>query len=375
MRPRLLGVRQSPGNGAPEPSPPAPKLPLEGAPRRLTESATQAGALLRQLPPVEPGRPPASFAALLSARRKRDRARALGWVLGTAMVALALMTASNLRQPRPGFPIVAEPLVVSDAALEQAPPLGEGSPSTPEDPLTRRPPPRPGKAVASPRVLEHDPATARTSPPSTTQEDPPPAPSRTPNHTAAAERDASKNQSAALGTQPATRLAAGASPVSGVGASDCAELARRGALTEAGDCYERSARGTGAGAELALIEHARLQIRAYSDRRQALTLLEAYFARFPRGALFPEAKLMQLNLLARQGESLGLLAELEAVLESGMLTERRGELQGLRAETLAKLGRCREAREALEAADSPTRDLSTSRRARDLCVEGASLPF
>jgi hypothetical protein len=132
--------------------------------------------------------------------------------------------------------------------------------------------------------------------------------------------------------------------------------------------------GTGVGAELALIEHARFQLRTDGDHRGALNLLQSYFVRFPSGALFPEAKLMQLNLLARSQEHGRLLAELEVVLESGMLAERRNELQGLRAETLATLGRCQEALQGLEGAGARVNELATVRRARESCGPEVSAP-
>jgi hypothetical protein len=147
--------------------------------------------------------------------------------------------------------------------------------------------------------------------------------------------------------------------------SACARFTRAGFLEEASQCYADAALGSGTSAELAWIEHARLWLRAKGDLGRVEALLKEYFARFPAGALLPEAKLMQIHLLAEEGRQGELLVEIERVTEQRLLPERRVDLEALKALTLAQLGRCDEAKVVIaEANDVQRPELA---RAKSIC--------
>lgn len=95
---------------------------------------------------------------------------------------------------------------------------------------------------------------------------------------------------------------------------DCAALGRGAQYAQALDCYGRKAEGAGMGAELALLEAARLQRRALSRNDQALATLNRYRARFPQGMLRREAELLRLELLTALGQTKQARQAIEGLL-------------------------------------------------------------
>jgi hypothetical protein len=115
------------------------------------------------------------------------------------------------------------------------------------------------------------------------------------------------------------------------GAKACAELARSGAVEPAIGCYEGLARGSGVTAELALFEQARLAGKALRQPSRALALLDDYRQRFPSGSLRAEAMLAAIEWSLAAGDKARARAGVEEALASGLLEERRAELERLRA--------------------------------------------
>lgn len=114
------------------------------------------------------------------------------------------------------------------------------------------------------------------------------------------------------------------------GAKACAELARSGAVEPAIGCYEGLARGSGVTAELALFEQARLAGKALRQPSRALALLDDYRQRFPSGSLRAEAMLAAIEWSLAAGDKARARAGVEEALASGLLEERRAELERLR---------------------------------------------
>jgi hypothetical protein len=134
--------------------------------------------------------------------------------------------------------------------------------------------------------------------------------------------------------------------------SECARLASAEGAQPAVGCYARLASGRGLDAELALIQIARLDRDALHDPRAALTALEDYRRRFPRGTLREEALTALVDLYARTGDAERALAESERLLGAAS-PERRGELHLLRGNVLRTQEHdCRRA--AAEYADAET---------------------
>ncbi len=115
-------------------------------------------------------------------------------------------------------------------------------------------------------------------------------------------------------------------------------------------------------AELAAYEAAEAALKA-GEHGAAVAGFEGYLARWPRGALWREATLSRLEALVRARR----LEEAERVVrslrEGADFASRRAELSRLHGDVLVKLGRCDEARAALEAGGvaGSARDAALSR--------------
>jgi hypothetical protein len=124
----------------------------------------------------------------------------------------------------------------------------------------------------------------------------------------------------------------------------CEATAAAGHSREALDCYRRLGDGNDLGAELALYEAARLQLRLTGDVRAALDTLAAHTRRFPHGALRPEVDLTRIELLPRVGEHRRALEESERILREHPDHERRRDLRLLRGNIFREaLGDCQRA--------------------------------
>jgi hypothetical protein len=151
----------------------------------------------------------------------------------------------------------------------------------------------------------------------------------------------------------------------------CEAAAAAGRSREALDCYRRLGDGNDLGAELALYEAARLQLRLTGDVRAALEILAAHTRRFPRGALRAEVDLTRVELLPRVGEHRRALEESERILRDHPDHERRRDLRLLRGNIFREaLDDCRRAEPEYEIAvegSGPVADDADFFRA--VCVE------
>ncbi len=149
-------------------------------------------------------------------------------------------------------------------------------------------------------------------------------------------------------------------------AAGCSEMARKGHLEEAADCYSRIAQGDSMAAELALYEKARLESRALGRRAAALTTLDEHARRFPHGVLSTEAGLTRIELLTRLGRTEDALDAIEKALSGPIGKERGGDLYALRGELLSSRGDCSGANAAFALARSlgvpPSRPLAGEKR-------------
>jgi tetratricopeptide (TPR) repeat protein len=122
-------------------------------------------------------------------------------------------------------------------------------------------------------------------------------------------------------------------------------------LTHAGDyqaaidCYGARGKGQGVGAELALLERARLEIRALGDRAAALRSLDAYDRRFPGGALHREAALTRIDVLRALGNNEEARRAIAGVIDR--VPERALQLSMLASRLAADAGDCEDARRHL----------------------------
>lgn len=328
----------------------------EVAPQRLREFNSPAGELLRRLPGT-PGGTPATFSSLLATRRRRRKTRVAALsslVLAAGIIALTLQRPGPLIQAEPteryaaARPAPSERLAHSNKAPQHA--LASQSFVHAEAEATLAHPVR-----APTTRSQRSPTAGQVHRPESLSSPAPPAPDL-------------------VAAQLAQRVAPGAlidSPSEATHSSaDCGKLARQGAIAEASSCYGVAAQGSGTSAELALIEHARLQARVKGDNVRALDLLDSYFERFKKGGLLPEAKLMQLNLLAQAGRQEQLLRELAGTLSANLLPERRGQLLSIQAETLAHVGQCQKAQRVAVEADQALHgnaDAPTVRKVTPLC--------
>ena len=152
--------------------------------------------------------------------------------------------------------------------------------------------------------------------------------------------------------------------------SGCSEMALKGHLEEAADCYGRIAQGNSMAAELALYEKARLESRALDRGAAALATLDEHARRFPHGVLSTEAGLTRIELLIRLGRTGGALNAIAKALSGPIGKERGGDLYALRGELLSSRGDCTGANAAFALARSlgvpPSRPLAGEKR----CANG-----
>jgi hypothetical protein len=275
------------------------------APPRLVQTLGPAGDCVREvLAEREPLPSPPRFALLQERRLRRVKQQR-----GLALLALVgvLLGVRALRHQEPLPDIRAELAAYSPSPQ---PPVAAVSAVPLEPPSLREPPGLPVKApeIAPPTPLKS------ASPRSSRALLAPLAPPDEPN----------QPSSSAL-TAEASSAAAGG------GAKACAQLARGGASEQALACYAQLANGTGMSAELALFEQARLQGKALRRPDRALSTLDDYRRRFPNGSLRAEVMLAQIDWLLAAGNSPRALQVVDEALASGLLRERTGELERLRA--------------------------------------------
>jgi hypothetical protein len=110
---------------------------------------------------------------------------------------------------------------------------------------------------------------------------------------------------------------------------NCLDIAGRDARA-AESCFAQRATGSGLGAEMALYEMARLRRDMLRDALGALSALNDYRQRFPRGSLRHEVDISRIELLSQLGRSREALSESEALLFSSSGRERAAELHVLR---------------------------------------------
>jgi len=134
--------------------------------------------------------------------------------------------------------------------------------------------------------------------------------------------------------------------------SGCSQMALKGQLEEAADCYSRIAQGNSMAAELALYEKARLESRALGRGAAALATLDEHARRFPHGVLSTEAGLTRIELLTRLGRTNDALDAIEKALSGPIGKERGGDLYALRGELLSSRGDCSGANAAFAMARS-----------------------
>jgi hypothetical protein len=267
---------------------------LRPPPRRFVDAAGPSGQLLRQvLAEPELCRPLPRFIDLRERRLKRARFQRIAGTLTATTLALLAVWALNGRAEAP---VIRAELVASHAAKE--------------------PPPSARPLVAPPPVsAARTPSVQASSTPSPEKPKP-----RAPNaaRTGLGAREAAPRPTAT----PAAELG---------GAKTCAGLARAGAAEEAIACYEKLAGGSGISAELALFEQARLAGKMLNQPDRALLTLQKHRERFPHGALRAEVMLAQIDGLVTSGQSSQALALIDEALRSGLLRERKAELEQVRA--------------------------------------------
>jgi hypothetical protein len=149
--------------------------------------------------------------------------------------------------------------------------------------------------------------------------------------------------------------AAAASPSEPV--VDCLGFARAGDAPKAEHCFEAQAAGRNLSAEVALYELARLRRDMLGKPAAALSALDDYAHRFPRGYLSGEVLFSRLELLLKLGRSAEVLRASDELLGSASGRERALEIHFLRgnlyAHSLADPASA--AREYAQAAAAPGR--------------------
>lgn len=266
----------------------------ERAPRRLAESSGPTGDLLRSvLSEPRAGEPLPRFTQLQQKRLGRNRRQTAALV---AVAAITLVVGGrSLRSSEAPVTVRAEPIPTRPMSAPSAPSArGEDRPALahrPSPPLSTRDREVKGKQPSAVPSLA--------SPPSAPSV---PAPASLPT--------------------PAELHGS---------AKACAELARGGVVEEAIHCYEALANGAGVTAELALFEQARLAGKALRQPARALSLLDTYRQRFPSGSLRAEAMLASIEWSLAAGDSARARRGVDEALASGLLLERRAELERLRA--------------------------------------------
>jgi hypothetical protein len=267
------------------------------------ESTGLAGEYLRRV--LAEQRPEQRVPRFVTLRERRLQRVRRGRALGVAAVALSMLLGLRMLQENQESPgIRAEP------------------PVRPTDPQSAPIHPQGPAAAPPPRALPSQPAVSteltprsklRTAPPRLAGEQS----QRSPEHGAQA---------------PQTK-----DTEVGGGAKACAQLARDGTTELALACYDKLASGSGIMAELALFEQARLEGKMLRSPERALRTLNSYRQRFQHGSLRAEVMLAQIDWLLASGQRAPALALVDEALGSGLLSERKAELERLRATLASEL--------------------------------------
>ncbi len=236
-------------------APTEPLAHLEADPVRLIDMDDDVGRLLREEASRHPG-PSPTFAGLRAARRRSQTRRSFA----LALAVLAPVVVLALRPAGAPTEIVAESILPIEPAEgpTERPQALEKAASFIEAPSEAEP--RVAEVRAHPQVVPTD-----VSPP----------------------RSSSKSGDPGAAVPSAL---------------DCSSLSRKGRFDEALSCLERASRTSGMGAELALLESARLRRHVTGDVSAALADLERYEREFPSGALRREAGLLKLEVLRQLGK-------------------------------------------------------------------------
>lgn len=168
--------------------------------------------------------------------------------------------------------------------------------------------------------------------------------------------------------QPAQEAA---SKVTTRSVDDCLSVARHGGSREAIACLQPVGAGVGLSAEMAMYEIARLQRDVLGDAQAALGTLQAYTARFPQGSLQAEARLSEIDILARLGRTQEALAASGHLLSLAAGRERAADLHLLRGNLLReKAADCEQAiREYAKAEENRGAVGAEALLGRALCLE------
>ena len=261
---------------------------------RLLESAGPAGDCLREALAQQERARPLEVPPFVAVRERRLRrlTRQRSWSV-LVLAAAALLGAQLLHHDAPALSIRAEPTTASELAAPQP------SAQSPRETLAERPRESRTAAAVKPKPASSAPRVDR--------------------HAALAPR------SIAVALEPSGN------------AKSCAQLAGAGAARQAVACYQKLSSGSGITAELSLFEQARIEGKVLHDPEHALETLESYRRRFPHGSLRGEVMLAQVDWLLAAGDATRALRVVDEALASGSLSERKAELERLRATLDASL--------------------------------------
>ena len=136
-----------------------------------------------------------------------------------------------------------------------------------------------------------------------------------------------------------------------------AQLAAEGRHRDAIDALRPTAEGSGARAEFAQYEIARLTHRQLRDRERAVREYRTYLQRFPDGRLSQEAELSLIELQLERGGNAAALVAIDRFIERHPSSERIGDLLRQKGHILRKRGRWTQALAVYD------RAVATARRA------------
>ena len=175
----------------------------------------------------------------------------------------------------------------------------------------------------------------------------------------------------ALAPPPAQTTPPAPAPSASVATPDCGALAASKRTHEAIVCYQARAARTGLSGETAQYDLARLLRDSLGEPERALAAFREQRARFPNGALRPEADLSIIELLPRLGRHSEALVETDRYLATYATAERRGEIHLLRGnifrEVLHDLDKAE--REYARGAEASGRNGDDCRFLRAVCLE------
>ena len=118
-------------------------------------------------------------------------------------------------------------------------------------------------------------------------------------------------------------------------AVDCLSYARSGNTQEAERCFEGQTSNQDLSAEVALYELSRLRRDALGSPAAALTALDEYLRRFPKGNLSGEVRFSRLELLVKLGRNTEVMRASDELLASPSGAERAPEIHLLRGNVAA----------------------------------------